>query len=90
MRSRSGREASVLSIHFVCSGVNGARGSNGPGRVATGGAGNGVGAGFGGTDATTAEVVVGAGAGLGVRVQDVATMPEHNRTTAGLHGGFEK
>ena len=90
MRSRSGSEASVLSIHCDCAGVSGARGSNGPGRVATGGAGNGVGAGFGGTDATTVDVVVGAGAGFGVRVQDVATMPAHNRTTAALHRGLEK
>ena len=71
MRSRSGSEASVLSIHFAWAGVSGARGSNGPGS-GDGGAGSGVGAGRGGMDATTVDVVVGDGSGDGLRAHDTA------------------
>ena len=51
MRSRSGSEASVLSIHFAWRAVSAARGSNGPGS-GVGGAGSGVGEGRGGMTAT--------------------------------------
>ena len=62
IRSRSGSDASVLSIHFLCAAVSATRGSNGPG-CGDRGAGSGVGDGRGGIDATVAGVVVGPGPG---------------------------
>ena len=68
MRSRSGSDASVLSIQRVCAGVSGARGLNGPGS-GVGGAGSGVGAGRG-MDATAVELGRAAGSGAGLRAHD--------------------
>ena len=64
MRSRSGSDASVLSIHFACAGVSGARGLNAPGS-GDGGDGSGVGFGRGGIVAA-AVVDAGEGAGAGL------------------------
>ena len=61
MRSRSGSDASVLSIHFACAGVRATRGVNGPG-CGDLGVGSGVGFGRGGMVATAPDD--GRGAGL--------------------------
>ena len=80
MRSRSGSEASVLSIHFVCAGVSGVRGSNGAARVD--GAGSGTGAGRGGIDATVA--LAGCCSGAGLRAHDTETSVALARAVASV------
>src|SRR5688500_9188236 len=82
MRSRSGSDASVLSIHFAWAGVSGERGSNGAGAMYVGGAGSGVGFGRGGMDATTPEVPEGAGCGAGFPAHETAPEAGARKATA--------